>query len=114
MGSTIDSQARLIFDRGLSWFYDPSIVNKYGIIFTDSSAQWLLNGNELTISPTGIQLTKGHWVIDDENVLVGQGTTLSEAIILGNGVSDDDFDLELLPAATITLTSGVIDYQNIA
>ncbi len=114
MGSTIDSQARLIFDRGLSWHYDPSIANKYGIIFTDSSAQWLLNGNELLISPTGIQLTKGHWVIDDENVLVGQGTTLSEAIILGNGISDDDFDLELLPAATITLTSGVIDYQNIA
>ena len=36
MGSTIDSQARLIFDRGLSWFYDPSIANEYGIIFTDS------------------------------------------------------------------------------
>ena len=113
VSSFVHSEARLIFDRGLSWRYYPASTNKLGLVFTDSTSQWLINGNSLDISSTGIQLTKGRFIIDDANTLIGNGSTLSEAIIFGNGIASDDIQIELLPAAEMTLSSGIIDYQNI-
>jgi hypothetical protein len=114
MGSTIADNAHLIWDNGLAFNYEPVIANKFGLIFTNSSAQLLMNGNTLIVSTTGIQFTKGRLIIDNANVLIGSGTTLSEAIIFGNGVSDEDISIELMPAAELTLTSGIIDYQNLS
>jgi hypothetical protein len=114
MSSTIDSYGTLIFDKRFVWKYYPSISTNYAFIFTDSSSVWKLNGNDIFISATGLQLIRGTMIIDDANSFYCDGSTLSEALIIGNGVAADDFSIEVLPAAEFTLETGILDYQNMS
>ena len=108
--SIILNNSNLIFDRGMTFNYQPGSANRTLLTFEDETAKIIMNGATLASTTTGINLLKGGLVIKNENRFVSSATTLAEAIKLGNGLSDaNDLTIEILPGASVNIVSGYVD-----
>ena len=82
----------------------------------DKSSRLFLNGATLRSSHAGMRLTNGTLVVDHKSFLDNynnRNQRKSMAISLGNGVRENDLDVELFPGASLNLTQGLLDYANV-
>jgi hypothetical protein len=67
----------------------------------------------LKTTTTGIQFKRGTIIADGKvNFYNNNATSLSQAIVFGNGAATDDANILVMPAASINLQTGLIDYRN--
>ena len=104
----------LTVDRNTTFSYSPySSTRKDLIWMPDITSVMFLNGATLKTTRTGIQFKRGTLLADGKVHLYNDSATrLSEAIVFGNGVAINDANISIMPAASINLKSGVIDYRN--
>lgn len=109
---TFTVNRQLLLDSGVTFSYSP-IINKNNLIELAYDSIIYMNGSTLKTTTTGLQLTKGTLIIDDRNQMYNDGaTSLSEAIVWGNGNLADNFTVEILPGANLDLQSGILVYYN--
>ena len=108
--SRIWNDARMTWDSGFTFSYDPPITCRTLIQMEDSSSEIFMNGATLASTLTGIMLSKGKLILDDFNWLVGVGNSLGNGIAFGDG--SNDLNIEIMPSASITLVYGYLDYKN--
>jgi len=64
------------------------------------------------------RLTKGTLIIDhkcpfyNEDEANGQATSVSQAITFGDGNTENNLYIELMPGASIDMKSGILAYMN--
>ncbi len=111
--SIINSQSRLFLDMGVTFSYAPSVAQKNLLAFTDATSQLYCNGCTLKTTTTGMQLAKGTLIVDHKNTFYNDNAaSLSEALIIGNGVSSDDLTVEVKPGGSLEMLTGIMVYAN--
>jgi hypothetical protein len=100
-------------DMNTTFSYAPRSANKNLIIMRDKTSMLMLTGGTLKTINTGLQLTKGTLVVDHKSYLVNTATSLSEAIVFGDGTASNDLGIEILPGGSLDLLSGIVDYKNV-
>lgn len=86
------------------------------LVMQDKSSRLVLNGATLRSSHAGMRLTNGTLLVKHKNFLENYNNPRqrkSMAISLGNGVAENDLDIELFPGASLNLTKGLLDYANV-
>ena len=114
--SSICSRAMLTIDRNTTFSYSPHGSTNKGLIWMpDITSVLYLNGATLKTTTTGIQFKRGTLLIDGKvNLYNDSATRLSQAIIFGDGVAGNDANISIMPAASINLQTGLIDYRNVS
>ena len=108
----------LKLDTGFTFSYAPTVADRTLIQMTDRTSQLFINGATLQVTTTGLQLITGTLVIDHKNLVYnndskkGVATSLSEALIFGNGTGANDLRLEVMPGGSINIKSGILDFRN--
>jgi len=112
--SSIHSRAMLTVDRNTTFSYSPhGSTNKQLLWMPDITSVLFLNGATLKTTTTGMQFTRGTLLADGKvNFYNDSATKLSQAIIFGDSVAAHDANISIMPAASINLQSGLIDYRN--
>lgn len=110
--SSLDSNTFLYFDKGSYLDYNPLSLNHSLLSFKDSSSCLYLDGASLVVSTTGLVLTKGTLLLDNDVTFSVIGNSFSEALRLGDGNIDNDINIKVLAAANINVY-GPISYENI-
>lgn len=112
--SSICSRAMLTIDRNTTFSYSPYSSTNKGLIWQpDITSVLYLNGATLKTTTTGIQFKRGTLLIDGKvNLYNDSATHLSEAIVFGDGIASNDANISIMPAASINLQTGLIDYRN--
>lgn len=132
--SNIRGKSHLILDDNITFSYDPSIINKNLITFENETSSLILNNASLHATMTGMQLTKGNLLINNNanissekqttinvigNLEPGDEppiviiTTIDEGITFGNNNIEEDLHCEILNGAFLNVTSGSLIYKNI-
>ena len=109
----IKDAATWMFDRNMTFSYDPTIQSENLIDMSDPDGILFLNGADLYTTHTGLSLTKGTLMIDNKVDVYNVGATaLSQSVRFGNGTSADDLNVHINPGGSLNLQSGVIHYLN--
>lgn len=119
--NTIKKNARLIFNAGFTFSYDPNSASKSLIVFEDETAKLILKGATLHATATGLQLTKGKLEVRAECTLSSEvytdpdtsEITLDEGITFGNDNAADDLTCEIRSGAELHIAAGSLAYRNI-
>jgi hypothetical protein len=110
---TVYPASRLSLD-GIGFVYQPPTANRDLLMLTDQSSILAIDGCSLSSSTTGMRLTNGTLVVDDNNDLFNFGaSSLSEGFGFGDGNPDDDLNIQIKPGASLNLINGMIDYANV-
>ncbi|GAG20493.1 unnamed protein product, partial [marine sediment metagenome] len=105
--SRILSKAKISFDNGMTFSYDPASASGDLILLTDETSKFCLNGATLYSTATGLQLTKGILQIMGNSCLTSEAAVEDEGIAFGDGVSsDNDLRIEIFPGAKMRITAG--------
>jgi hypothetical protein len=100
-------------DMNTTFSYNPMSNSNDLIKMYGETAMLLLTGGTLCTTYTGgLQLTQGTLVVDHKSYINNYATSISEAIIFGDGTADNDLHMEILPGGNINF-SGIFDYQNV-
>ena len=111
--SIIGSAAMLQMTRNATFSYDPQDENRDLIQFTSDDGIFSLKGATLVSSATGMRLTYGTFKINGEhNYLYSSGTTLSDSIMLGNGIYEDNL-LCQFEGGNIGIINGRVVWANV-
>lgn len=114
MPSHITSEATLKFEPGTTLFYfNPGSAENDLIVMDDMTSKLWLNGCTLASTTTGMQLTNGTLVVEGENFISNNATSLSEATCFGDGNLNDDLIINILPGASLNVINGILNYQNV-
>ena len=98
----------------ITFRYAPAIANRDLIHLVDKNATLMLDGCSLDSTITGMRLTCGTILVDQKNYLSNAGaTSLSQGFGFGNGNPNDDVDIQIMPGGSLTVVSGMLDYQNV-
>jgi hypothetical protein len=100
-------------DMNTTFSYAPSSTDKDLIKMSDETSMLMLTGGTLKTTNTGLQLIRGTLVIDHKSYLVNTARSLSEAIIFGDETEENNLGIEILPGGSLSLISGILDYQNV-
>ena len=101
------------FDNNSTFSYAPASDNRNLIIMADETSVLFLNGATIESTTTGLQLTNGILIVDHKSYLENSATSISQAIAFGDGNSNHNLKIEILPGASLDLKSGIIDYKNV-
>jgi len=113
--STIQENATMILDKGLTFSYDPSIDSNTLLQLADDTAALQLNGATLYVSDAGLQLTKGRLLIDDTSCITSTGLVAADGVIFGDGSSvANNLTVQFLADSGIEVTSGFLSFQNVS
>lgn len=112
--SKINTDARMILDRNMTFSYEPTIADRDLLAMEDKTAVLFLNGASLSSSTTGLRLTQGTLIIDHKSFLRNDtAISLSEGISFGNNnIVPLDLNIEFMPGGSLNLLSGYLDYAN--
>ncbi|MBY0353275.1 hypothetical protein K2W90_02820 [Candidatus Babeliales bacterium] len=110
--STIYGGGNMQFGEDTTLVYRPRTNNRQAISLLNSNSYLSFNGTSLVSSTTGLRLTKGTLFIDGVAKFSNSAVSLSQAITFGNGVAANDLTININPAATLELTSGLLSYEN--
>ena len=121
--STVSANSRLILSNNLTFSYDPailsgqSVASKLGLVFTNTTSWLVLNGCNLYVTNTGMQLLKGSLEVIGQNNLYSDAlASASQGLLLGDGsIYANDFIAKKFNAnlAGITVRKGLLTYQNV-
>lgn len=109
--SIINTDSILQIDESAVFHYLPSSVNRDLIYMVDNTSWFYLNGCSLTCSTTGIRLTRGKLLLDNNVTFSSEGGSVSEAICFGDNSVDNDIDVHLLAGAQVDVY-GRLEYEN--
>ncbi len=110
--STISANSTLFLDTGVTFSYAPRAANQDLLAFTDATSRLYLNGCTLKTTATGMRLTKGTMMVDNQNSVYNYSSSMSGAFTIGNGVVADDFIIQIMPNANIEIVEGSLVYNN--
>ena len=114
--STIHSRSMLTIDTNTTFSYSPKGSNRNDLIWMpDATSIMFFNGTTLKTTTTGIQFTRGTVLVDGRVNFYNDGASvnnLRQGIRFGDNVSAHDINIKIMPAASINLQSGLIDYRN--
>lgn len=112
--TTIYSRTMLSVDRNTTFSYSPHGSTRKDLIWmTDPTSVMFFNGAALKTTTTGMRIKRGTLLIDGKTDFYNtNATSLSQAIIFGNGNASEDATISVMPGASINLQSGLIDYRN--
>lgn len=111
--SVVRAGGTLVLDEGLTFSYHPTINSRNRLQFFDSTAQIVLNSATFHTTTTGIDLQNGRLVVDGKSLLSNEGTTTLQGIVFGNGITANNFNIRLLPAAVLLINKGVVSFNNV-
>ncbi|MCX5921736.1 MAG: hypothetical protein NTX86_00165 [Candidatus Dependentiae bacterium] len=103
---SINSLSTLEFDLGMTFSY-ASATNSL-LTFSSSSSELFLNGASLFAASAGLNLTTGTLLVANTSYL-----STSSSISLGNTVSANDLQVNILPAAQLQVSNGTLNYNNV-
>lgn len=118
MPSSVEANARLILDQGLTFSYDPIVPANNLIQFADDSAQLILRGATIhSTCTTGWQLTKGYLNIEKDSyvssdVIMQDEELIDAGITVGDGSANNDMYCELASGVELYLLKGSLNYKN--
>lgn len=114
MTSTINSNTTWLFDYGMTLSYDPSTSYRNLFFFENDSSTLCLKGTTLHITPTGMQLTNGCLLIDEDCIVQTEKETtgFGAGLEIGNLNSDHDMTCRILNASGLELAQGDLVYSN--
>lgn len=110
--STIDQNATVRFDMGMTFSYDPVNQRQDLINFDTPSSTVLFSSNtSLYIGSGGLLLTTGQAVFNNYvSIIMGQN---SLGLYIGNNVSEDDFIVNITSSSVVDVLNGSLVYQNV-
>ena len=130
--STLWSYGKIIFDRGMTFSFDPIWNESFVMGETDEQDPWLearnflhftddtslleLKGATLYVTTTGMKLTRGTFRIKEETRIVSEldgEFNIEEGLIIGNNNVDDDVLFEFGGGAVLEVVSGALSYKNV-
>ena len=110
MASTINSESRLIIDKGVTFSYDPPTANRDLIYMVDDTSILYLDGCILHATPTAPKFMKGQLILDNNVTFSCEGTSDSELITFGDGSSSsNDLKINILSDSYLTIYGGLYD-----
>jgi len=113
MGSTISSNSKLNFNNSSTCKYSPPIANRDLLYMTDKSSQIYFDGCTVHSTSTGMRLTRGTVLIDNDVTFSCEGTNPDESICFGDGTSvDNDVEVKLLAGVDLSVYGG-LQYNNV-
>ncbi|KKP35319.1 MAG: hypothetical protein UR26_C0006G0003 [candidate division TM6 bacterium GW2011_GWF2_32_72] len=111
--STILAESQLILDSGFTFSYDPLSTSDNLINFEDSSAQLVLNGGALRATETGIHLTKGTMVVQENSYIsAASSADYAHGFVLGDATLANDFTINILGGRNLYFEYGNFVYNN--
>ena len=110
--STIAAGAKVIFDHGTTFKYNPSVANRDLIYMTNDTSSICLNGCTLHSTATGVRLTRGKLILDNLVTLSAEGSNVSESICFGNGIASGDLTVKVLSDVDLDVY-GEFYYDNV-
>jgi len=114
--STINQNAELRFDMGMTLSYDPSNQRQNLLNFTNASSVLCFDkSTNVYVGPGGLALIKGH-AIFNHNVSIFVNTTAGSGnpgLSFGDNTSNDDVTVDILAGAVLDLEQGVMTYRNV-
>ena len=107
--STIASLGELKVGNGMTFKYNPPAANKRQLFLTDTLSYLTLDSGCLSVTTTGMRLTKGTLHVAGIGVLRNYGAlSQSQAIIIGDGNTENDLTVKLDPSAVLDVQSGIL------
>ena len=107
--SRIASLGEILVGRGMTFKYDPPVANQALLAFEDAQAVLKLDNSSLSVTTTGMQLTKGTLHVAGIGVLQNYGAqSNSEAITCGDGNPANDVTISIAPSAILDVQSGLL------
>lgn len=110
--STIKLNSNLYFSNGITFSYAPKNSKNNLIYMTGKTSKIFFDGSTLVTSNTGLSLIRGSLILDNKVTFSNHGTSLSEAIVWGDGVYSNDLDVYVLSDANLNFY-GAFLYENV-
>ena len=114
MTCTIQDNSTWFFDYGMTLSYDPTIPRRNLISFQTSNAALYLKGATLYTTPTGLQLTGGTLLIDEDCLFCAEreNNGFCGSIELGAQDINKDMFCRLIQASRLEIALGDLIYSN--
>ncbi len=123
--STICAESQLKFDLGITCSINSQRAGFHVLEMEDDTATLVLQNASLHTTSTGIQLTKGNFVVKGESSIStevlenedddGNNTIVDGGLCLGDGISEDNDCAGIISAgAVLRVMSGSFLYRNIS
>ena len=109
---TIDKNSCFYIDNGITFNYAPSAAKNNLIYMTDQSSVLYLNNCTLSTTNTGILLTQGTLILDNNINFSSTGLALSESIKLGSGIAAQDLNVIMDSSVNLNIYGG-FEYNNV-
>lgn len=112
--SSIDDSSTLIISDGVRFSigrYNGSSPTQ-PLKFVDVSSVLNLNNAELSVTSSGMTLTKGRLLVSGISNINVASTKYDYGLILGDGTLVNDFEVRIEPAATLDIIGGKIFYND--
>lgn len=102
--SVILADSCLWLDRRAHFEYKPIIADKMLLSLVDKSSLLHLSGATLSVSTTGLDISRGTLIVENKCFLHNEGAySLSEGLIIG--------EIDIFAGASLTIESGILDYR---
>lgn len=120
--SCIYNHGTMLFDKGMTFSYDPLVIASPSLCMLEGSlAELCLHNASLHATTTGLHLTKGKVSFSGECGLSSQviideqidEVRLDNGITFGNDTLEDDCTIHLADGALVKLRQGSVKYRNL-
>ncbi len=113
-GGKVFAASCIIVDNNTTLRYAPLVSDQTLFEFVDFSSKILLKSSTLSSSDVGWQLTRGSLYVDGQSFLFNEGTSSSQALIFGDGITTaNNFCVKWLPGANLDLLQGHARVNNV-
>lgn len=107
--STIGECGHMIINQDVILSYDPSIASGGLLQLTEATSQLELRSATLSSTSTGLQLTKGNFIVKGKSFITSTAAFESEAIQFGDGISSaNNLTVQILPGAQLEIADGIV------
>ncbi|MHC4753226.1 MAG: WD40 repeat domain-containing protein, partial [Planctomycetota bacterium] len=112
MTSSIAMNSTLKFDLGATLSYDPPIADRGLFYMPNETAMIHLDSCTVHSTSTGLRLTKGTLILENDVTFSAEGSVPSESISLGDGTSQNDLTIKIMSEAEANCY-GAFRYDNV-
>lgn len=101
--STIQKNGIFLFDRGVTFSYDPPIASQSLLQLADDNATIVLDGATFHTTTTGMRISRGVFEVQSQSNIVAEGVTENRGVIFGNAVAGTSVNLKIRPSAVLNV-----------
>jgi WD40 repeat protein len=112
MTSTIAMKSKLKCDLGATLSYDAPTANRDLFYMSNETSILYLNNCTVHSTSTGLRLTKGTLILENDVTFSAEGSVPSESISLGDGTSQNDLNIKIMSEAEANCY-GAFRYDNV-